>query len=83
MAQDFAATFGLGSSTRQISAVDANGVCMAGIQALHRKLNALESEIEVLRRQVEEPTSPRNPCAVNNNDPQSLGEFGQRRHDRA
>lgn len=45
MAQDFAETFGLGSSDRRIEIVDASGVCMASIQALHRRLVALEDEL--------------------------------------
>lgn len=49
MAQDFAATFGLGSSDRRIAIVDANGVCMAGIQALYRRVLALEAEVAELR----------------------------------
>ncbi|MFD4181091.1 tail fiber domain-containing protein [Rhodococcus sp. NPDC058514] len=49
MAQDFAAAFGLGSSDRRIAMVDANGVCMAGIQALYRRVLALEAEVAELR----------------------------------
>lgn len=44
-AQDFADTFGLGNDPRHIAAVDANGVCMASIQALHRRLALIEDEI--------------------------------------
>lgn len=42
MAQDFAAAFGLGYSDRKIAVVDANGVCMAAIQALYRRVVILE-----------------------------------------
>ncbi|ELB89440.1 hypothetical protein Rwratislav_29509 [Rhodococcus wratislaviensis IFP 2016] len=49
MAQDFAAAFGLGSTDRRINMVDANGVCMASIQALHRRLVELEAEVAELR----------------------------------
>ncbi|MGW4477349.1 tail fiber domain-containing protein [Rhodococcus triatomae] len=49
MAQDFAATFGLGSSDRSIAPVDANGVCMASVQALYRRLVAVEAELERIR----------------------------------
>lgn len=49
MAQDFAAAFGLGSSDRRIAAADANGVCMVAIQALHRRLNEVETEVAQLR----------------------------------
>ncbi|MFD4368761.1 tail fiber domain-containing protein [Rhodococcus sp. NPDC058521] len=51
-AQDFARTFGLGDDPRHIAAVDANGVCMASIQALHRRLTLIESEMA--RRDQEE-----------------------------
>ena len=53
MAQDFAETFGLGSQTRKISIVDANGVCIASIQALHRRLVDAEEEIARLRAQLD------------------------------
>ncbi|MFF0814757.1 tail fiber domain-containing protein [Rhodococcus sp. NPDC003318] len=49
MAQDFAAVFGLGSSQRSIAQVDANGVCMASIQALYRRLVEVEKELDRLR----------------------------------
>ncbi|MFC4603618.1 tail fiber domain-containing protein [Rhodococcus kronopolitis] len=54
MAQDFASTFGLGSSERAIAVVDANGVCMASIQALHRRLVAAEAELAELRAALSE-----------------------------
>jgi hypothetical protein len=50
MAQDFATAFGLGSNDRRIAMVDANGVCMVSIQALYRRVIALEAEVERLRR---------------------------------
>ena len=53
MAQDFAAVFGLGSNTRRISAVDANGVCMASIQALNRKVLALETKVSALEKDMD------------------------------
>jgi hypothetical protein len=49
MSQDFAAAFGLGGSTRRIDTVDALGVCMASIQALRRRVVALEVELERTR----------------------------------
>ncbi len=49
MAQDFAAAFGLGSSDRRIDMVDANGVALASIQALYRRVVALEQEVAQLR----------------------------------
>lgn len=51
MAQDFATAFGLGSSTRRISAVDGVGVCMASIQALRRRLEELEAQLDTSRPQ--------------------------------
>ncbi len=60
MAQDFAATFGLGSSDRTIAEVDANGVCMASIQALHRRLTEVEAELDRLRSAADAvPVAPR------------------------
>ena len=49
MAQDFMAAFGLGEDDKVINMVDANGVVMVAIQALHRRVEALEAEIERLR----------------------------------
>ncbi len=51
MAQDFAAAFGLGDNEKVINMVDANGVVMVAIQALYRKVQALEAEVEALRRE--------------------------------
>lgn len=45
MAQDFAAAFGLGNTNRKINMVDANGVAIITIQALRRKVEALEAEV--------------------------------------
>lgn len=53
MAQDFAATFGVGSSDRRIDTVDALGVCMAGIQALHRRLVEVEGELAYLKAEAD------------------------------
>ena len=49
MAQDFMAVFGLGDDDKVINMVDANGVVMVEIQALHRRVEVLEAEIERLR----------------------------------
>jgi hypothetical protein len=49
MAQDFAAAFGLGSSDTHIDVVDANGVVMVAIQALYKRLHALEAEVAALK----------------------------------
>ena len=49
MAQDFAATFGLGDDDKRINMVDANGVVMVALQALYRRVQALEAEVAALR----------------------------------
>jgi hypothetical protein len=49
MAQDFKAVFGLGESDRCIATVDADGVILAAIQALYRKLDAVSEEQKRLR----------------------------------
>lgn len=49
MAQDFAAAFGLGDTDRQIFLLDATGVCMAAIQALHERVVTLETELADLK----------------------------------
>jgi hypothetical protein len=51
MAQDFRAAFGLGSGDRSIHPVDANGVAVVAIQALHARLVALEAEVKELRHE--------------------------------
>lgn len=52
MAQDFRAAFGLGDSDRHIATVDANGVMMAALQALHRRQAASERENAALRAEI-------------------------------
>ncbi|MBP7829307.1 MAG: tail fiber domain-containing protein [Kiritimatiellae bacterium] len=58
MAQDFHAAFGLGNTERGIFTVDADGVALAAIQGLNRKLEAAlqakEREIAELHRRVEQ-----------------------------
>ena len=54
MAQDFMAAFGLGSDDKVINLVDANGVVMVSIQALHRRLRDLETEVAALRARLGE-----------------------------
>jgi cell division protein FtsB len=53
VAQDFRAIFGLGEDERTIATVDADGVALAAIQGLHRKLeaerDALKAENAALR----------------------------------
>jgi hypothetical protein len=53
MAQDFMATFGVGSSDRTIQQVDADGVALTAIQALLARVERLEIENRELRRAVE------------------------------
>lgn len=49
MAQDFRATFNVGKDDKSIAQVDANGVTIAALQALHRRVQALEEENRRLR----------------------------------
>lgn len=49
MAQDFQATFGVGGSDRAIAKVDADGVALAAVQALHRRVATLQAENDALR----------------------------------
>jgi hypothetical protein len=52
MAQDFKTAFGLGDSDKSIATVDADGVNMAAIQALYKRLLALEKQNEVLLQEI-------------------------------
>ena len=49
MAQDFAAAFGLGDNDRRINLVDANGVVMAALQALTRRVSELQDQVDQLQ----------------------------------
>jgi hypothetical protein len=49
MAQDFAAAFGVGRDDRHIDLLDANGVALAAIQALHALVETQAAEIRALR----------------------------------
>lgn len=51
MAQDFKEVFGLGDSDKLIYGVDANGVLLAAVKALKRKISALESKLDKLEAQ--------------------------------
>lgn len=51
MAQDFRATFGLGDDDRTYFAVDAQGVALAAIQALDRRVVEQQKRIEALERE--------------------------------
>lgn len=48
MAQDWHAAFGLGKGDTTIPVVDAHGVLMVAIQALHRQLGELRAEVDQL-----------------------------------
>jgi hypothetical protein len=48
MAQDFAVAFGLGDDDCVINHVDANGVLMVSVQALHRRVQELETRLAAL-----------------------------------
>src|ERR1700730_6435554 len=52
MAQDWAATFGLGTTNTMITLVDDNGVALVSIQALYRLLSELRQEVVELRKRV-------------------------------
>jgi TolA-binding protein len=65
MAQDFYAAFGLGEDDKHISTVDADGVALAGVQALYRmvgrmvqekdaQIQELTDQVRQLRKAVEE-----------------------------
>ncbi len=58
MAQDWHATFGLGKGDTTIPMVDAHGVLVVAIQALHRQLGELRTEVDRLHQQLTE-RSPR------------------------
>jgi hypothetical protein len=49
MAQDFEATFEVGATDKAIAKVDADGVALAAIQALHRRTDDLRRENDDLR----------------------------------
>lgn len=49
MAQDFKAAFAVGASDKAIAKVDADGVALAAVQALHHHVATLEAENEELR----------------------------------
>ncbi len=53
MAQDFHAAFGLGENDKTIATVDADGVALAAIQGLHRKVEVLSLENAELRARLE------------------------------
>jgi hypothetical protein len=50
-AQDFRAAFGLGPDSTSIATVDADGVALAGVQALERRTDAQRTRIEALEHE--------------------------------
>jgi hypothetical protein len=52
-AQDFKAAFGLGESDTGIATIDADGVALAAIQGLNRKLEAQSSKLEARSAELE------------------------------
>ena len=52
MAQDWAASFGLGENDTTIAGVDANGVALVSIQALYQLIGELRHELTTLHKQV-------------------------------
>ena len=53
MAQDFSAAFGVGESDKHINMVDANGVTIAAIQALHAMIQQRDEQIGEMRREID------------------------------
>lgn len=53
MAQDFRAAFGVGKTEKLIFQVDADGVALASIQALHARVQELETEKAALQTTLE------------------------------
>ncbi|MEU7632006.1 tail fiber domain-containing protein [Nocardia sp. NPDC049220] len=49
MAQDWRASFGLGDTDKKIYMVDASGVALVCIQALHREIAELRAELDRVR----------------------------------
>ena len=58
MAQDFFAEFGLGDSDRSYDPIDAHGVALAAIKALHDQLREQNARIEALERENQELRAP-------------------------
>jgi cell division protein FtsB len=54
MAQDFMATFHVGSSDKTILQVDADGVALAALQALTERVKKLERRNAALERELQE-----------------------------
>jgi hypothetical protein len=56
-AQDFRAAFGLGDFPLRINTIDADGVALAGVQALEARTRALQAEVEMLRQRLDALTA--------------------------
>ena len=54
MAQDFRAAFGLGYDEKSIATIDADGVALAALQALHAHVEAQRGQIAALTARLEE-----------------------------
>jgi hypothetical protein len=53
MAQDFHATFNIGTDDKHLAPIDEGGVALAAIQGLNQKLNEKKAEIEKLKLRLE------------------------------
>jgi hypothetical protein len=60
MAQDLYAAFGLGEDDKHIDTVDADGVALAGVQALYRMLVQKNTQIEQQQKEVRDLRSEMN-----------------------
>lgn len=58
MAQDWHAAFELGQGETSIPVVDAHGVLLVAIQALHRQVGELRDEVSVLHQQLADRSPP-------------------------
>jgi hypothetical protein len=54
MAQDFSKAFGVGEDDKRIHMIDASGVALASIQALHKMVLERDWHIKILQEQVRE-----------------------------
>jgi hypothetical protein len=53
-AQDFQATFGVGSDGKSISTIDPSGIALAAIKELNKKNERLEKENQILRKEMDD-----------------------------
>ena len=54
MAGDFYAAFGLGEDSHYINNIDADGIALAAIQGLYRRLQDKEAQIEAQQREIDD-----------------------------